>query len=105
MYALITGKAYIRAGVSDLALVVGGDCNSRILNPADMKTYPLFGDGVGAAIWNVGSSGDAFGVANNTSLTVMDLLLATDDQAITGLLYNGTTARRNEANPVYSALN
>ena len=50
-------------------------------------------------------NGDAFGVANSTTLTVMDLLLATDDQAVTGLLYNGNAARRNEANAVYSALN
>ena len=44
-------------------------------------------------------------MANNTTMTVMDLLLATDDQAIDGLLYNGNAARRNEANAVYSALN
>jgi 3-oxoacyl-[acyl-carrier-protein] synthase-3 len=30
--------------------VVGGDCNSRILNPDDIKTYPLFGDGAGAVL-------------------------------------------------------
>ena len=35
----------------------------------------------------------------------MDLLLATDDQAVGGLLYNGNAARRNEANAVYSAIN
>jgi 3-oxoacyl-[acyl-carrier-protein] synthase-3 len=50
MYALITGAAYVVSGASDLALVVGGDCNSRILNPSDMKTYPLFGDGAGAVL-------------------------------------------------------
>src|SRR5437588_8258443 len=50
MYALITGAAYVASGASDLALVVGGDCNSRILNPADVKTYPLFGDGPGAVL-------------------------------------------------------
>lgn len=50
MYALITAAAYIRAGASDLALVVGGDCNSRVLNPNDIKTYPLFGDGAGAVL-------------------------------------------------------
>jgi 3-oxoacyl-[acyl-carrier-protein] synthase-3 len=48
MYALITGAAYVASGASDLCLVVGGDCNSRILNPDDIKTYPLFGDGAGA---------------------------------------------------------
>ena len=63
------------------------------------------GDGVGTATVNVGSSGDAFGVANNATLTVMDLLLATNAQAVNGTLYNGDTARRNEANDVYSTLN
>jgi 3-oxoacyl-[acyl-carrier-protein] synthase-3 len=50
MYALITGAAYVVSGASDLALIVGGDCNSRILNPTDIKTYPLFGDGAGALL-------------------------------------------------------
>jgi 3-oxoacyl-[acyl-carrier-protein] synthase-3 len=50
MYALITGAAYVASGASDLALVIGGDCNSRILNPNDIKTYPLFGDGAGAVL-------------------------------------------------------
>src|SRR5437868_6646179 len=50
MYALITGAAYVASGASSLALVVGGDCNSRILNPDDIKTYPLFGDGAGAVL-------------------------------------------------------
>jgi uncharacterized delta-60 repeat protein len=67
--------------------------------------FTVSGDGVGAATVNVGSNGDAFGVANNTTMTVMDLLLATDAQAIDGVLYNGNTTKRNEANAVYSAIN
>src|ERR1700757_2396493 len=39
MYALVTGAAYVAAGASDLALIVGGDCNSRVVNPDDIKTY------------------------------------------------------------------
>jgi 3-oxoacyl-[acyl-carrier-protein] synthase-3 len=50
MYALITGAAYVLSGASDLALIIGGDCNSRIMNPLDIKTYPLFGDGAGAVL-------------------------------------------------------
>jgi 3-oxoacyl-[acyl-carrier-protein] synthase-3 len=50
MYALITAAAYVASGASELALVIGGDCNSRILNPHDIKTYPLFGDGAGAVL-------------------------------------------------------
>jgi 3-oxoacyl-[acyl-carrier-protein] synthase-3 len=50
MYALITGAAYVVSGASNLALIIGGDCNSRIVNPDDLKTYPLFGDGAGAIL-------------------------------------------------------
>lgn len=50
MYALVTGATYVLSGASNLALVIGGDCNSRIVNPDDLKTYPLFGDGAGAVL-------------------------------------------------------
>ena len=50
MYALVTAAAYVVSGASDLALVIGGDCNSRVVNPDDLKTYPLFGDGAGAVL-------------------------------------------------------
>src|SRR5262245_55552347 len=55
LYALITGAAYVVSGASDCAMIVGGDCNSRILNPTDIKTYPLFGDGAGAFLLTRGS--------------------------------------------------
>jgi hypothetical protein len=67
--------------------------------------FTVSGDGVGTATVNVGSNGAAFGVASNTTLTVMDLLLATDKQAVDGVLYGGDTTRRSEANDVYSAVN
>lgn len=54
MYALITGAAYVVAGVSEMALIIGGDCNSRVVNPDDLKTYPLFGDGAGAILLTKG---------------------------------------------------
>ncbi|MGL6096287.1 MAG: 3-oxoacyl-ACP synthase III family protein [Fimbriiglobus sp.] len=50
MYALITAATYVISGASDRALVIGGDTNSRVLDPDDIKTYPLFGDGAGAVI-------------------------------------------------------
>ena len=33
-----------------MALIIGGDCKSRVVNPDDLKTYPLFGDGAGAVL-------------------------------------------------------
>ena len=54
MYALITGAAYVASGASDMALIIGGDANSRVVNPNDIKTYPLFGDGAGAILLTKG---------------------------------------------------
>lgn len=56
MYALITAAAYVVSGASDMALVIGGDANSRIVNPDDLKTYPLFGDGAGAVLLTRGNA-------------------------------------------------
>lgn len=61
--------------------------------------------GVGSATYNVGSNGLAFSVANNTTMTVMDLLLATDAATVNGALYSGDTLLRNMANSVYDAIN
>ena len=38
-------------------------------------------------------------------MTILDLLLATDGQAVNGVLYNGNVTKRTEANNVYSAVN
>ncbi len=56
MYALVTGMQYVATGCSNVALVVGADTNSRVMNPEDKKTYPLFGDGAGAVLLMKGSS-------------------------------------------------
>jgi uncharacterized protein (TIGR03118 family) len=67
--------------------------------------FTVLGDGVGTATFNVGSNGDAFGVSSNSTMTVLDLLLATNEQAMGGWLYRGNATRRSHANNVYSALN
>jgi 3-oxoacyl-[acyl-carrier-protein] synthase-3 len=54
MYALVTGAAYVASGASNLALVIGADCMSRVTDPEDVKTYPLFGDGAGAVLLSRG---------------------------------------------------
>lgn len=52
IYSLITGMQFVVTGTSKLALVIGADINTRRVNPADKKTYPLFGDGAGAVLLN-----------------------------------------------------
>ena len=56
MYALATGGQYVATGNSKLALVIGADINSRIVEPSDQGTAPLFGDGAGAVLLESGTS-------------------------------------------------
>lgn len=56
VYALSTAAQFVATGNSKMALVIGGDCNSRIVNPRDMKVAPLFGDGAGAVLVTKGDS-------------------------------------------------
>lgn len=53
-YALITGAQFVAAKTCRRVLVIGGDCNSRVINPNDSKSYPLFGDGAGAVLLGPG---------------------------------------------------
>lgn len=57
MYALATGAQFVATGNSKLALVIGADVNSRIVEPSDQRTAPLFGDGAGAVLLE-GTTGD-----------------------------------------------
>ncbi len=56
MYGLVTGGSFVRSGTFRKVLVVGAEVMSRAINPSDVKTYPLFGDGAGAVLLG---SGDA----------------------------------------------
>jgi 3-oxoacyl-[acyl-carrier-protein] synthase-3 len=53
--ALLTGMQFVATGCSRAALVIGADCNSRIINPQDPQVYPIFGDGAGAALIGSGT--------------------------------------------------
>jgi len=50
VYSLVTAAQFVASGNANLALVIGGDVNSRIVNPLDQRTAPLFGDGAGATL-------------------------------------------------------
>jgi 3-oxoacyl-[acyl-carrier-protein] synthase-3 len=64
VYALVTASQYIATGASKRALVIGADCNSRVVDPVDPKVYPLFGDGAGAVV--IGKGTPAQGLAAYT---------------------------------------
>lgn len=54
MYALITASQFIKSGVYQNVLVVGADLMTSTVDPEHPTTFPLFGDGCGAALLRPG---------------------------------------------------
>ncbi|MDC8831271.1 beta-ketoacyl-ACP synthase III [Alteromonas gilva] len=79
-YALSVADQYIKSGMAKRILVVGTDCLSRLVDPADRTMVILFGDGAGATVIEAsdepgilsthinaaGSYGDLLSVGNPT---------------------------------------
>jgi hypothetical protein len=61
--------------------------------------------GLGSRSFNVGAAGAAFGVANQTSLNVYQLLKAVNKKAVNGVLYNAITLLRRQAADLFDSLN
>jgi hypothetical protein len=61
--------------------------------------------GLGARSYNVGPSGAAFGVADDSTLNVYQLLLAANRQAVNGVLYDGDAGLRQMAFDVFDGIN
>ncbi len=54
VYALATGAQFVVTGNSGLALIIGADTNSRVVDQKDRTIAPLFGDGAGAVLLRQG---------------------------------------------------
>ena len=50
VYGLATGANFIKSGVYEKVLIIGGETFSRIMNWEDRNTCVLFGDGAGACV-------------------------------------------------------
>jgi hypothetical protein len=61
--------------------------------------------GLGGSVSNIGSSGSAFGVPNNATLTVLTILEEANAQAVQGVLYHGSTTLRSQAITVFNGIN
>jgi 3-oxoacyl-[acyl-carrier-protein] synthase-3 len=60
MYAAATGMQFVKTGNAKNVLVVGTEVMTRTINPADRKTFPLFGDGAGAVLFGQGGDEQGF---------------------------------------------
>ena len=66
--------------------------------------FSVSATGLGARSYSVGKDGAAFGVANNTTLDVYQLLLAVNKKAVNGVLYGGNTTLQAQAAELFNAL-
>jgi hypothetical protein len=102
------------AQIMATALAVYVTNQSLAGNTAAAFGFQVTANGVGTRTFNVGNRGAAFGVANNSFVSVMDLLLAVNARSHNGLLYdqNGDgqissseASLRIMANDLFSAIN
>lgn len=105
----VTGQK-VRAQILGSAFAVFTTSSSLNTTAAGQKLATKYGFtvnnlGVGADLYNIGSNGAAFGVADNTLMTVMQILKATNDRVVNTQLYGGDQTLINMANIVYSGIN
>jgi protocatechuate 3,4-dioxygenase beta subunit len=67
--------------------------------------FQVNSSGTASALFNIGSNGAAFGVANNTTMSIFDILRATNARSSGGVLYKGIQNLKNLANTVYDGIN
>jgi hypothetical protein len=93
------------AQVLDTALDVYATTLSLGGTAAQAYGFDVTAYGLGASDYNVGANGAAFGVANDTTLTVLAPLKDADSLAVNGMLYNGDLTPRREALNVFNGIN
>jgi hypothetical protein len=110
----VLGPPKTDAQVMATALAVYVTNQTLAGNTAAAYGFLVTADGVGAATFNVGTNGAAFGVANNSMMSVLDLLLAVNDRSHNGILFDldGSgqissleASYRAMANVVFTAIN
>jgi hypothetical protein len=95
----------LQAQVLATALSVYATTSSLGGNAGVAYGFTVSATGLGARSYSVGMDGAAFGVANNTTLDVNQLLLAVNNKAVNGVLYNGDTALQAQAADLFASLN
>jgi hypothetical protein len=98
----------VQAQVLAMALNIYATTASLGGNASAAYGFSVSAAGLGAYSFNVGSDGAAFGVANNTTRNVSELLLAVNNQASNGILYNGNPMQstlQGQAGDLFTSLN
>jgi hypothetical protein len=73
-------------------------------NYAAYYGFHVNADSSGYETINIGSNGAAFNVANNTTISILQALDATNNDVVNQVLYGGSTTLDNMAMAVYTAI-
>ena len=96
----------LEAQVMATALAVYVTDQSLAGTAATAYGFKVTTDGAGVCTVSVGSDGAAVGKANNTVMSVMDILLAVDDLwTVQGYMYGTNTTLQNQAADLFGAIN
>jgi hypothetical protein len=81
-------SSYLKAQVLTTALNVYVTNENLAGRTAEDFGFSVTQNGLGTQTFNVGSFGSVFGVADNSSISVMDALLAVNESAHNGVLFD-----------------
>jgi hypothetical protein len=98
------GGNKVQAQVLAVALDVYATTSALGGNAGTAYGFSVSATGLGARSFSVGQDGAAFGVANNTTLTVYALLEAVNTKAAGGVLYGGNATFQAQAADLFNAL-
>ncbi len=74
-------------------------------NVAASYGFTVTSTGTGSKFFNVGSNGGSFGVADNTSMTILQMLAYANSKSANGVLYSTSTSLLSEANVAFTSVN
>jgi hypothetical protein len=98
------GGNQVQAQTLAVALNVYATTSSLGGNAGVPYGFTVSATGLGARLYNVGKDGAAFGVANNTTLNVYELLVAVNRKAVNGVLYNGDATLQAQCADLFNSL-
>jgi len=100
MYAYLSAAQFVASGSYQNVLVIGADLLSRFIDPADVKTYPLFGDGAAALLLQpsgrgvISSDGVRLPIATAGDAGVLGFQLGADGSLGQSLLFPAGGSRQ-----------
>jgi hypothetical protein len=99
------GGTQVQAQVLAVALNVYATTSSLGGSAGTAYGFKVSAAGLGARSYSVGRNGAAFGVANNTTRNVSQLLVAVNSKAVNGVLYSGNATLQAQAADLFNAVN